>query len=180
MKSLLTPLLALLAACGTPDPAAQHLGGIGDPVRGAALNAPSLLSDTSAYRGRPAAAARAAVQLEVLAQAFLSDPSWSTQASGATQHAMRQGREELRRAIGIAPDAPPEAVIEALRAAAAALDSGSAGRAQAALSGPDFPLGGADSLRRLGNLPDLPRVTEAAGAANSEIRARDRSGTRGG
>ena len=80
MKRLLLPLLALIGGCA--DPAAEHLGGFGDPVRGAALNAPRLLGDTSRLAGNPAQAARAAVQLEVLADAFRNDPRYGPETSG--------------------------------------------------------------------------------------------------
>jgi hypothetical protein len=171
-RSLL--LLALLGGCA--DPAAEHLFGIGDPVRGAALNAPALLGDTSRLAGRPGRAALAAVQIEVLADAFENDPRYRHEVSGAALHTARLGRAEMRRAIGIAPDAPPGPVIAQLREATAALDAGSRARAEAALSGPIFPTGGSATLGRLAALPRLPAVAEAAGQANAEIRRIDRQG----
>jgi len=168
----LIPLLLAVAAC-TADPAAEHLGGFGDPVRGAALNAPRLLGDTSRLAGNPVGAARAAVQLEVLAEAFATDPRYRHDVSGAALHSVRLGQAEMRRAIGIAPDAPEATVIAQLRDAADALEAGSRARAEAALSGPMFPAGAAATLRRLAGLPFLPRVSEAAGAANAEIRRLD-------
>jgi hypothetical protein len=176
MRRLL-PLLALLAACA--DPAAQQLGGLGDPVRAASLAAPSMLGDTARLAGRPAAAARAAVQLEVLTEGFASDPIYAPEASIAVLNATRLGRAEMRAALGIAPDAPTDLVVAALRDAAAALDAGSRVRAEAALTGPAFPAGGAATLTRLNTLPHLPRVAEAAGAANVEIRNRDNRGRTG-
>jgi len=164
-------LLLMLGAC-TADPAAEHLFGFGDPVRGAALNAPRLLGDTSRLAGDPARAARATVQLEVLHEAFRNDPRYLHTASIQALNSTRLARAELRAAIGIAPDAPPEPLIAQLREAAAALDQGSPARAEAALSGPMFPLGGAATLDRLGRLPFLPRVSEAAGAANLEVQRR--------
>ncbi len=177
LKSL--PLLALLALGACADPAAQHLGGFGDPVRGAALHAPFMLGDTALLAGQPARAARAAVQMEILAQGFSQDPIYSHEASGSVQHATALGRAEMRRAIGIAPDASPALVIDTLRDAAAALDAGSPARAEAALSGPAYPAGAAATLARLNRLPYLPRVAEAAGAAWQEVRRRDGSGRRG-
>ncbi len=174
----LLPLLApLLVACEA-DPAAQHLGGFGDPVRGAALNAPRLLGDTSRLAGRPAQAALAAVQLEVIADAFRTDPLYMHEVSGTARATVEAGRAELRRAIGIAPQAPPAMVIDQLREAATALERGSLARAEAALTGPAFPNGGPATLARLGRLPFLPRVSEAAGAANTEIARLDRRGGR--
>jgi len=171
-RLLLTLPLVALAACA--DPAAEQLLGFGDPVRAASLAAPSMLGDTSRLQGRPSEAALAAVQLEVLTEGFHTDPRWNIEASISVLNATRLGRAELRQAIGIAPDAPPDLVIGALREASAALDAGSVARAEAALTGPAFPLGGPATLRRLSNLPRLPRVAEAAGAANVEISRRDR------
>lgn len=169
--------MLILGAC-TADPAAEHLGGFGDPVRGAALNAPRLLGDTSRLQGRPADAALAAVQLEVLADAFHNDLRWAPEVSGPARAAVDAGRAEMRRAIGIAADAPAEAVIGQLREAAEALERGSRVRAEAALGGPHFPAGGAATLTRLARLPFLPRVSEAAGAANAEVSRRDSRTTR--
>jgi hypothetical protein len=167
MRSL--PLLALLALAACADPAAQHLGGLGDPARGAALTGP-WWSDTAALAGRPAAAARAAVQMEELANRFETDPLYRHEVSGPALHAVRVGRRDMREAAGIAPDAPPEAVMRQLREAAAMIDAGSPARAEAALAGPMFR---PDTLARLGRLPALPRVREAAGAAWVEMRRRD-------
>jgi hypothetical protein len=174
-RTLLALLALLLPSCTDPDPAATHLGGIGDPVRGAALNAPRLLGDTSQYRDRPADAALAAVQLEILADAFLADPRYAPDASGAVQHAMRLGREEMRETLGIAPEAPAEHVVASLREAAAAIQAGSPARAEAALTGPDFPAGAWATLGRLRAMPHLPRVSEAASAAEAEARTMIRS-----
>ncbi|WP_270935800.1 hypothetical protein [Falsiroseomonas oryzae] len=167
-------LLALAAAgCTTQDPAATYIGGIGDSVRGAAIGAPALFRDTSRFAGQPAAAARAAVQLEFLEEAFRTEVPYSITASGTVLNALRVGQQEMRQAIGIAPDAPNGQVIVQLREAAAALDAGSPARAEAMLTGPAFPLGGAATLARLSALPRLPRVAEAGMAAFMEIQRMD-------
>jgi len=171
-------LLLPLAGC-VADPAASWIGGIGDPVRGAALNAPRLLGDTSRLAGNPSQSALAAVQLEFLEEQFRINPTYVYNVSGGTLHAMRVGQAEMRQAIGIAPDAPNDMVINQLREAAAALDAGSLARAEAALSGPTFPYGPQQTLARLSALPRLPRVAEAAGAANMEIMRFDRTGASG-
>ncbi|MGG5808998.1 hypothetical protein [Falsiroseomonas sp. CW058] len=168
MRLLLLPLLLLACA----DPAAEHLGGLGDPARGAALSGP-WWGDTARLAGRPAQAARAAVQLEVIADSFETDPLYRHEVSGEALHAMRVGRRDMRDALGIAADAPPGPVIVALREAAAAIDAGSPARAGAALGGPMFR---PDTLARLSRLPALPRVRDAAGAAWVEMRRLDGGG----
>jgi len=172
MRAALALLLGL-AACATADPAADHLGGHGDPVRGAALAAPSLFAGTAALAGQPARAALAAVQMEVIADAFRSDPRWQHEVTLPGWHATGVARAALREAIGIAPDAPTDLVVMALRDAAAALDAGRVTRAEAALTGPAFLLPGDQVLARLARLPPLPRVAEGAAAAAAEIRRRD-------
>ncbi|WP_027284222.1 hypothetical protein [Rubritepida flocculans] len=170
------PLLALpllIAACAA-DPVADYLGGVGDPVRGAALYGPRNLGDTSAYAGDPRGAAIAAAQLEFLARSFRSDPRWAPGTDPAALTALEEGRREMRAALGIAPDAPGEAVERALRAAAEGLEAGSPVRAEAALNLPElFPLGPRETLRRLGSLPRLPAVAVAGGAAAAELSRRD-------
>ncbi|MBW8270971.1 hypothetical protein [Caldovatus aquaticus] len=168
-RPLLLALPALGAACAA-DPAAEHLFGVGDPVRGAALNAPRLLGDTAQYAGRPAEAARALVQLEFLAHALAAEPRYAPEVQPTVLFQLRAARAEARAALGIAPDAPAEAVIAALRAAADALDAGSPARAEAALDAPRiFTLGPRATLARLGALPPLPRTREAAGAVAAEL-----------
>ena len=170
-------LLLPLSGC-VADPAASWLGGIGDPVRGAALNAPRLLGDTSELAGNPSQAALAVVQLEFLDKQFRTNPTYMHNVSGATLHTVRVGKVEMRQAVGIAQDAPNDLVIGQLREAAAALDAGSTARTEAALSGPMFPNGPGRTLARLSSLPRLPRVADAAGAANAEIIRFDKTGSR--
>ncbi|GGG45129.1 hypothetical protein GCM10010964_35660 [Caldovatus sediminis] len=168
-RPLLLALPAFGAACSA-DPAAEYLFGIGDPVRGAALNAPRLLGDTAQYAGRPAAAARAVVQLEFLAHALATEPRYAPEVQSTVLFQLRAARAEAREALGIAPDAPPEAVMDRLRAAADALEAGSPARAEAALDAPRiFALGPRATLARLGALPPLPHTREAAGAVAAEL-----------
>lgn len=170
------PLLALplfLAAC-TQDPVADHLGGIGDPVRGAALYGPRNLGDTSLYAGDPAGAAIAAAQLEFLARSFREDPRWAPGTDASTLSALENGQREMRAALGIAPHAAAVEVERALRQAALALRDGSQIRAEQALNLPEiFPLGAPETIRRLGSLPRLNAVAVAGGAVAAEMSRRD-------
>ncbi len=169
--------LLLLAACGADRQADVATGPApesGD-VRSALIAASGTLADTSAYRGRPADAARAAAQVEMLANAFVRDPDWSAEASATTLNAMRQARTEMRSHLGIRPDASPAAAEAALRRAASALDAGNRAGAQAALAPPVFVTGGSDAVARLSNLPRMPRVAEAASQAQVALWDHDRN-----
>ncbi len=164
--------LPLLAAC-TMDPAADYLGGFGDPLRGAALNAPRNLGDTSIYQGDPAGALMAAAHMEFLARRMTpADPRWGPGLSPTIQPQLEAGRDEFRAAIGLNPRLSGEAAETALRAAAQRLRAGVA--AQAFTDRGIFTLGQEETLRRLNNLPRLHQVRLAAGAAAAEMDRLDR------
>ncbi|MBV1798024.1 hypothetical protein [Siccirubricoccus sp. G192] len=173
--SLLAGLLLLLLAPGCArDPSANYLGGIGDPVRGAALYAPRNLGDTSRWAGQPAEAAVAAEQLEFLTNELQTNPRYAPEVNPAVTQQLAAARAEMRGFLGIAPTAPPEPVIEGLRRAAAALRAGNRAGAEAALSGPSFTAGPLVTLARLNAMPRLPRTAEAAGAVAAELDRLDR------
>ena len=164
-------LLPLLAACATADPSAPgvYVAGAGDPVRGAALNAPFQFGALDKQRGQPAKVALSLTQLEYLASQIPASGYWQNQVSGTTILALQLGRTEMRRALGIRPDAQPAAVMSGLRGAATALEAQDAAGARTALSTPDFTLGGEGTLQRLANLPPLPQAAAAAGQVNNDV-----------
>jgi hypothetical protein len=168
MKRRALPLLLLLAGCSA-DPTTGYLIGIGDPVRGAALAAPSRLGDTSRLAGNPVEAARAVILLEFIDLSFRTDPRYMHEVAPVNMSTIRRGRTELRAAVGIAPDAPPEPLMAQLREFGNSFEAGNLVRAEVALSGPMFPLGPQETMRRLRTLPRLPAVSAAAGAANNQI-----------
>ncbi|MEI6159869.1 MAG: hypothetical protein WCP77_08560 [Roseococcus sp.] len=158
----------LVAAC-TEDPVTDYLGGVGDPVRGAALWAPRNLGDTSRWQGDPAGAAMAAAQLEFLARSFREDPRTSVNSNPATSQTLDSAVREMRGALGI-DETAPNAVIEALlRRASEELRAGSQARALVALTGPNFTVPPEEVLRRLGSLPRLRIVSAAAGMAANDV-----------
>jgi hypothetical protein len=167
LRSVLLPAL-VLAGCSAA-PGTRWLGGFGDPVRGAALRAPSTLGDTSRWSGRPAEAAEAAAELEFLASEFATNPRYAPEANPAVPQQLEFARREMREYLGVAPTAAPDLVRAGLRRAAAALRAGSRAGAEAALSGPAFVYGPAATLGRLASMPRLPRVAEAAGGVAAEI-----------
>lgn len=170
---VLSALLLLLSGCSA-SPGTPWLGGFGDPVRGAALRAPSTLGDTSRWAGRPWEAAEAAAELEFLASEFATNPRYAPEANPAVPQQLEAARQEMRGFLGVAPDVPPELVRAGLRRAAAALRAGSRAGAEAALSGPAFAYGPAATLGRLASMPRLPRTAEAAGGVAAEIDRLDR------
>ncbi|RKK01084.1 hypothetical protein EBE87_17730 [Pseudoroseomonas wenyumeiae] len=174
-------VLPLLAACaGTSDPADLYLGGAGDPIRGAALNAPFQFGDLPSQRGQPARVARSVAQLEYLTRRLSEDLARQSDFNGTTLLQLQLGQAEARRAFGIAPRAPSREVEGALRRAARALEGLNPDGARAALSGPNFPEGGAVVLQRLAEPPALPQAAAAAAAVNNDIMNRrfDRSSRR--
>ena len=160
--------LLLVGGCSA-TPGTPWLGGLGDPVRGAALRAPAALGDTSRWNGRPVESAEAAAELEFLANEFATNPRYAPEANPAVSQQLEAARREMREHLGIAPTAAPDLVIAGLRRAAAALRAGSRAGAEAALSGPAFVYGPAATLGRLASMPRLPRVAEAAGGVAAEI-----------
>jgi len=168
-------LSALVLAACSASPGTPWLGGLGDPVRGAAMRAPFTLGDTSRWSGRPAEAAEAAAELEFLANEFATNPRYAPEANPAVSQQLDAARREMRGYLGIAPDAAPELVMAGLRRAAAGLRAGSRAQAEAALSGPAFVYGPAATLGRLASMPRLPRVSEAAGGVAAEIDRLERS-----
>jgi hypothetical protein len=165
--------MLLVAGCET-DPMGNHLWGFGDPVRGAALYAPRNLGNTARWDGQPAQAAQAAAQLEFLAVEMRTNPRYAPAVSPTVVQQLDRGRDEMRQFLGIAPDAPAQAVITALRQAAAALRDGDRGRAETLLDQPRvFTAGPLVTLARLNAMPRLPQVAIAANQVANEINRLD-------
>lgn len=175
MKARLIPaliLLSTLTACGTPPPGASlppdSGAGLADPGRGAILNTAYAFATPAHLAQRPADAALAIAQAEYLAVDLDINQRWR-EFSPIVSEGFQQARLEWRAAAGIAPDAPPQAVINALSSARNALLTGDATRAAAALPTALFAGGGSAALGRLSTLPALPRTADAARSAENEL-----------
>ena len=167
-------LMALLMAAGCEtDPVGRHLWGFGDPVRGAALYAPRNLGDTSRWAGQPAGAAQAAAQLEFLAAELRTSPRYAPAVDPGVVQQLELARAEMRQFLGIAPNAPPQTVITALRNAAEALRGGNRDLAVRILDAPAFTAGPLVTLARLEGMPRLPRTAAAANLVANEINRLD-------
>lgn len=165
--------LPLLAACTALPPSETAMlprdavTGAGDPTRTAVFTTSSIFAQQSPAAGRPAEAARAIAQMEFLAVDLPQNHSF-TNASGTLVPQLRSARLEWRGALDIAPEAPAQAVINALFAASRAIESGQ-GDAAAALPSSIFRKGGAATLARLAALPHLPNTASASVTAQQTI-----------
>ncbi|MFC7543777.1 hypothetical protein ACFQU2_36020 [Siccirubricoccus deserti] len=119
---------------------ADAVVGAGDPTRAAIINTAYVFGNPASVAGRPDAAARAVANFEYLAVELPYGPRWrGFSPLVATEFA--QGQAELRPAIGIAPNAPAQPVVDALFAASRALQAGDRAAAERILSSPIFPAG---------------------------------------
>lgn len=189
-------LASSLAACATPPsattpaspptPAPQRAPGatlpadvtrgVTDPARRAIFNTSYAFSAPRRLAGRPADAARAIAEVEFLTVDFGVDQRWR-EFPASVPLAFQNARPEWRAAAGIAADAEPQAVIDALFAARRALLQGDTAAAAAALTPPMFQGGGNATLGRLSALPVLRRTAAATRSAENEL-ARRGSGRR--
>jgi hypothetical protein len=161
-----------LLACGGPVPPHASLPpdavfGAGDPTRAAIISSAYAFNTPASLARRPAEAARAAAQVEHLATEIPYGPRW-VEFSPLIGRELVAARGELRSALGVSPDAPPQAVVDALYAASRALGAGDAPGAARALPPPAFRDGSA-TLARLASLPPLPRTGIATALTEREM-----------
>jgi hypothetical protein len=174
---LLVLLLAGCVAAPAPQPLTTlpsgYLLGAGDPTRGAILQASFAFGRPSRLHGRPEQAARAVLSLEHIAVAVPNDQAYRA-FSPLVGVQLARGRDEVRGLLGIAPEAPPQAVIDALSASAEALrvgDQAAAARALPRAVAPDA----ARTLAMLDRMPPAPVAAQATMAADAALRELDQS-----
>ncbi len=118
-------------------------------------------ADPARTRNDPIDAARAAAAVDYLAGQLSSSPRWVAM-SPITKGQMLQAREEVRQALGIAPGAPSQLVVDGLLGAANALAAGDRPLALAALRSPVFVWPPDQMLARLSDMPFLPIANVAS------------------
>ena len=118
----------------------------------AILHAQWAWADPSRTHGLPAQGAQAVAEVDYLAGELSSNPGWVALSPFAKLR-MLQARVDVRRVLGIAPDASSQAVVDAMLATRAALDAGDRRRALTCLSAPIFTRGPQETLALLGALP---------------------------
>ncbi len=174
-------LLIALAGCNGPLGAdsgggTSNLGpvgvlpgtfGGGDQEDAAAQLAQFDFADTGRIYAKPSDAARGVAAVEFLA-ASLSGPDGATISAG-TVSAIQSARDRLRASLGIAPGVSAQAVVNALFAVAAALDTGDQNAAMAAMPGSVFTLPPGETLQRLGDIPYMQPVNVATDEAASQL-----------
>ena len=178
-------LLFVVAGCATPPPRQEAVelpppavqDSLADPTRGAILAASFVFGQPGSIAGDPAAGAEALAQLEFLAVQLATDQRWIG-LNPTVQLLLLQGRDEARAAFGIPQAVPPQAAMDALYGAAAALRANERARAEALLG----PLVGAPRvapmLAQLAAFPLLPRAAFALAQARNGMNQMDRDNGR--
>ena len=171
MRAFRPPIFAavvLLGACANlpPPPMAELPGpppGVVtlDPGRQAILHSASVFASATPMAGQPWIAAQAISEVEYLSVELRFNQRW-TEMPALVSVAFEQARPEWRAALSISPDAPAQAVIDAMTGVRQAFAAQDAGAAAAALDQPIFREGGAATLARLSALPPLPMTARAA------------------
>jgi hypothetical protein len=173
-------LLAAGCASIAPSPDTARLppnayGLFADNDVGAINLAQWAFADAARTRNDPADAARAAAAVDYLAGELSSSPRWVAM-SPITKGQMLQAREEVRRALGVAPGAPSQLVVDGLLGAANALAAGDRPAATAALRAPVFTWPPEQTLARLSDMPFLPTANLATQRAAQQRFPEDRGG----
>jgi hypothetical protein len=175
--------LGVLAGCNMPPPPEARLpearGGavLLDPTRQAIFHTANAFAAAAPMAGRPWEAAQAISEMEFLTVELRWNSRW-TEMSPIAVMAFEQARPEWRGAVGIAADAAPQAVIDALTRVRLAYGGQDQAAAAAALGPPLFTPGGAATLARLGALPRLPMTARAARVAEQDLWRIQREGNR--
>lgn len=161
----------LVAGCAvTPPPdtarvPANSFGQSADPAIGAINLAAWAFASAKRTAGRPIDAARAVAALDFMAGELSSNPRFDY-VSPIPQQQMLQARVAVRQSLGIAADAPSQAVVDGLLRAADALSAGDRAAAQQALPPPVFPPG---LLQRLNDLPYVQIANLATSRAATDV-----------
>lgn len=172
--AVLSATLAV-AACGTGQPFVPDqarlppaaFGGFNQDV--AAVNqAQWAFADSGRTRNRPIEAARATAAMMYIAGQLYVAPRWQN-LSAITKQQLLQGRDDVRTALGVAPAATAQQVVDGLLAAGDALAAGDRPAAVRALSGPAFPAGGERELAVLTNLPFMTMANVSTMRAANEL-----------
>ncbi|MDA8048701.1 MAG: hypothetical protein M0002_01590 [Rhodospirillales bacterium] len=164
---VLTLALAGCAVTPTPSTATLPAGAFGSNADNdiMAINTAAwAFANPARTRGNLINAIHAVMAIDYLAGELTASPRWNTM-SPLTKLEMLRARTEVRAAVGIAPDAPSQAVVNALLALAANPTQETATRV---LTPPVFTLPPKQILARLDDLPYLPIAARASYMASAQ------------
>jgi hypothetical protein len=161
--------LALAACAPRPMPSTAELppgafGGNADNGIMAINLAAWAFADPARTHGNPIDATRAVLAIEYLAGQLSSSPRWDYM-SQLTKLEMLQARQQVRATLGIAEDAPSQAVANSLLALST---NPTPAVANQVLRAPVFTLPPTETLARINNLPYLPLVNQASQGASAQ------------
>ena len=177
---------ALLTACAVPPNAPVDTARLpnaapwylGDVDTWAINHAEWAFADPARTLNRPAEAARAVAALDYIAGQMNTSYRWANSIGPIAKMELLTARADMRAALGIAPNAPSQAVVNAMLAAADALIVGNPHAAMAAMTGPAFLRPPQEMLASLGNLPYIRSANLATARANTDLNEDGRGGRR--
>lgn len=152
------------------------VAGATDPLRASLALTSSVFARPQRLAGQPAVAARAIASMEYLT-VELPENARTRGTTAAVVPQLQTARPEWRAAIGVAPDAAPQQVINQLFAAARGLDNGDQRAALQALSAPIFTRGPEATLAALSDLPPLRLTNAAAVGVSQQLQQFEGTGT---
>jgi len=148
--------LTIVACAAQPPPATASVPpgtfGFLDNDVPAANQAAWAFAVPARIKDDPATAARAAAAVDYLAGELSSNPRW-LMVSPLTKQEMLQARVDVRRVLGIRPDAPSQLVVNTLLAFAGFWSVGNQPAAMQVLASPVFTLPPQHTLQTLSNMP---------------------------
>lgn len=177
--SAILPLACMfLASCAleTPPPSNGYMpedafgsAVIGeDPAMAAANDATWVFAHPASVQGKPAEMALAVASLDAVAGEFSTVARWARMDS-LVKLEMLRARARVRQILGVRPNAPSQAVIDALVAVSKALHRGDQPAALRALSAPVFTKPPQRALAVLTHFPYVPLANHATAFASQYL-----------
>ena len=125
-------------------------------------------ADPGRTQGRPLEAARASAAMDYIAGRLNTSPRWAN-ISAITKMQLLEGREEVRRALGIRPGVPSQAVVDTLAGISNAFIAGDQAAAYNLANAPIFEAPGEPVMARLSNMPYLQMANVSTMRAANEL-----------
>jgi hypothetical protein len=168
-RILILAVLLILANCTPPVDTAlmPSASGLSDPGNAIQYTYWAFASPARTQND-PASAARAVAALDYVAGVLNSNPIWS-QPAPLISSEMLDARHAVRRALGIAPNTPSQAVVNSMLAVSAAMAQGNRTVALESLNSPVFTLGPERTLALLTNMPRIPAANIATAHADGAL-----------